>query len=302
MVDKGIRIRPSIDSDFRRWQSGSTLYLCVVWRKLSLFSDEVLGIGVIELKQISVRYGDAVVALQPTSVTFRQGEFTVLLGASGAGKSTLLRAINLLTPPSEGEVWIAGERVSHGPALRRHRRNTAMIFQQHHLIKRHSALRNTLAGRLGYYSSLRSFWPMGRQDRELALRCLDRVGLLDKALARADHLSGGQQQRVGIARALAQQPRILLADEPVASLDPSNAEQVMALLQRICREDGLTAIVSLHQLDLAKAFAQRIVALQGGRVVFDGAAAELDEAVVERIYRSPAAASPVTESREGCEQ
>ncbi len=239
----------------------------------------------IQLKQLSVEYQrDNLIALHPTTIEFHSGELTVLLGASGAGKSTLLRSINRLTPPTSGEVFINQQPLSNASSLRKHRRNMAMIFQQHQLIKRQSVLKNVLAGRLGYYSSLRSLLPMRTADRHIALECIERVGLLDKALSRVDCLSGGQQQRVGVARALAQQPQIILADEPVASLDPRSAEQVMSLLQRICDEDGITPIISLHQLELAKKYAQRIVALAKGRVVFDGPVAQLSRDIERKIY------------------
>jgi len=241
----------------------------------------------IQLTQVSVAYNRGTfIALHPTNIEFRRGELTVLLGASGAGKTTLLRSINRLTPPSSGEILINHQSIEDGHSLRQHRRNTAMIFQQHQLIKRQTVLQNVLAGRLAYYSSLRSLLPMGQQDRQLALMCIDRVGLLDKALARVDCLSGGQQQRVGIARALAQQPTFILADEPVASLDPSSAEIIMSLLQRLCLEDGITPIISLHQLELAKTYARRIVALAKGRVIFDGPIDSLTNEVVEQIYQA----------------
>lgn len=240
----------------------------------------------IQLQQLTITYPDAAQpALLPTSLSFDQGELVVLLGASGAGKSTLLRAINLLNQPSAGEILVAGERIQNARALRRHRRNSAMVFQQHQLLPQHTALHNVLLGRLGYYSSLRSLFPMRDHDKRLALHCLDRVGLLDQALARVDRLSGGQQQRVGIARALAQQPKVILADEPVASLDPVSARQVLTLLHDICKEDGLTAIVSLHQLDYAKEFAERIVALSAGRVMFDGPLSDLNDPLVSSIYQ-----------------
>jgi phosphonate transport system ATP-binding protein len=199
----------------------------------------------------------------------------------------LLRCINLLNRPTGGEVRVEGLGVvSRDPApQRRHRRDTAMIFQQHQLIGRHSALRNVLVGRLGHYASLRTLLPFPREDKRLAPECLERVGLVDRALQRVDNLSGGQQQRVGIARGLAQGPRILLADEPVASLDPATSRQVLSLLRQICKEDGLTAVVSLHQVEFAFDCADRIVGLTDGRVVFDGAAAVLDEVIVETIYR-----------------
>ena len=241
----------------------------------------------IELKQLSIAYNNGgLIGLHPTDLVFRRGEFTVLLGASGAGKSTLLRAINLLNTPSSGEVHVDGQLIRTATALRHHRCNTAMVFQQHQLIRRQHVLRNVLAGRLGYYSSLRSLLPMSADDRRLALNCLQRVGLLDKALQRVDTLSGGQQQRVGIARALAQQPRVILADEPVASLDPNSAQQIMNLLQQVCHENGITAIVSLHQLELAKAYAQRIIGLAEGRVVFDGTIEQLNDDIIRQIYRN----------------
>jgi phosphonate transport system ATP-binding protein len=162
-----------------------------------------------------------------------------------------------------------------------------MIFQQHQLIGRLSVLRNVLTGRLGHHSTLRTFLPAPHADRLIALDCLDRVGLLDKALARVDQLSGGQQQRVGIARAIAQRPAIVLADEPVASLDPASAEQVLDLIHGICKADGITAVVSLHQIELARRFADRLVGVCAGRVVFDGRAGELRQADLDRIYRRP---------------
>jgi phosphonate transport system ATP-binding protein len=170
--------------------------------------------------------------------------------------------------------------------LRAQRLTTGMIFQQHHLIGRLSVLRNVLVGRLGARGTLSSMLPASRRDRHLALAAIDRVGLLDRALDRADTLSGGQQQRVGIARAMAQEPVIVLADEPVASLDPATAERVLTDLHRICREDGITAIVSLHQVEFARRFADRIIGLCRGRVVFDGAAAALTGAAIARIYEA----------------
>jgi phosphonate transport system ATP-binding protein len=159
-----------------------------------------------------------------------------------------------------------------------------MVFQQHQLIGRHSALQNVLLGRIGYYSALRSLFPLPHADRVFALECLERVGMLDKALERVDQLSGGQQQRVGIARALAQRPRLVLGDEPVASLDPANAEMVLELLRRVCKQDGITAILSLHQVDLAQAYADRIIGLAHGAVVFDGAPQHLTPAYLAQLY------------------
>ena len=238
----------------------------------------------IELENISVQYG-SVVALHPTSLLFKQGQFTVLLGASGAGKSTLLRCLNLMRQPNSGNIKVKGlEALTEPEALRIHRRQTGMIFQQHQLIGRRTALQNVLMGRLGYHSTFRSLFPLPRQEQTIGLQSLERVGLLDKALSRVDQLSGGQQQRVGIARALAQQPRLILADEPVASLDPATAEKVLALLHRICIEDGISAVVSLHQVDLATRFADRIIGLSHGRVVCDAAPEQLTADHVAELY------------------
>lgn len=243
----------------------------------------------IKLNDVSVRFGDAV-ALQPSSLTLHRGQFTVLLGASGAGKSTLLRCLNLMREPSKGSVYVDGiGDLRDRRALRAHRLQTGMIFQQHQLIGRHTALQNVLMGRLGFHSTLRSMLPLPQAEQEIALQCLDRVGLLDKALSRVDQLSGGQQQRVGIARALAQRPKLILADEPVASLDPATADKVLALLHEICREDGISAIVSLHQVDLAKRYADRILGLAQGKIVFDAAPDELTPELATALYRYNAA-------------
>ena len=161
-----------------------------------------------------------------------------------------------------------------------------MIFQQHQLIERQTALQNVLMGRLGYHSFFRTLFPLSKAEQELGLQCLKRVGLLDKALCRVDELSGGQQQRVGIARVLAQKPKTILADEPVASLDPATADKVLNLIHTICKEDGISAVVSLHQVDLAKKYGDRIIGLAGGRVVFDGQPDELSERQVEALYQN----------------
>ena len=168
--------------------------------------------------------------------------------------------------------------------LREHRRQTGMVFQQHHLIGRQTVLANVLMGRLATRSTWQALLPWTRNDKLLALEALDRVGLADKAMTRADALSGGQQQRVGIARALIQKPRLMLADEPVASLDPVTAENVLTLLHDICKTDRLTAVVSLHQVDYAKRFADRIVGLNNGSVVFDGKPDALADVDIERLY------------------
>jgi phosphonate transport system ATP-binding protein len=243
---------------------------------------------------LEVTYPNGVRALQRCSLSFAPGSFTVLLGTSGAGKSTLLRCLNGLVTPSAGRVVAAGiGDLSHKGALRAHRRGTGMVFQQHHLIGRQSVLANVLMGRLGYHGALATLRPWSHAEKELALQAIERVGLLDRALHRADQLSGGQQQRVGVARALVQRPRILLADEPVASLDPATADKLLSLMNGICRGDGLTAVVSLHQLELATRFADRIVGLKAGAIVFDGAPGELSPRLAAELYSSaPGTARP----------
>ncbi|MEQ1716888.1 MAG: phosphonate ABC transporter ATP-binding protein [Hyphomicrobium sp.] len=243
----------------------------------------------LRLVDVTVSYGSGTAALEPTTLAFAEGQFTVLLGASGAGKSTLLRSLNGLVRPTVGDVLRAetGSIFARSGVLRTHRRSTGMIFQQHHLMGRLSVLNNVMIGRLGHRGLVASLLPATRIDRHIALSAIDRVGLLDRALDRADKLSGGQQQRVGIARALAQKPRIVLADEPVASLDPATAEKVLSDLHRICREDGITAVVSLHQVEFARRFADRIIGLSKGRIVFDGPPRDLNGTAASKIYESP---------------
>jgi phosphonate transport system ATP-binding protein len=237
------------------------------------------------LRQASVTYPGGRTALRPADIQFAEGRITVLLGPSGAGKSSILRLLNGLVSPTQGHVVRTGIGSLDEPrALRAHRLSTAMIFQQHHLIGRLTVLDNALLGRLGFWSALQTILPPSRRDRLLALAALDRVGLAARALDRADGLSGGEQQRVGIARAMAQQPSILLADEPIASLDPAAAERLLSDLRRICRDDGLTAVVSLHQVEFARRFADRIVGVRLGRIVFDGPPAALDAHAVDEIY------------------
>jgi len=233
-------------------------------------------------------YPNGVRAVMPTSLVVPKGQFLVLLGPSGAGKSTLLRCLNGLVKPTQGDVTVdgLGSIFGNSRTLREHRRRTGMIFQQHHLIGRLTALQNVMLSRVSAHSALRSLFSLPRADKLLALQSLERVGLLERTLDRVDQLSGGQQQRIGIARAMAQRPQIVLADEPVASLDPATGEKVLADLHRICREDNITAIVSLHQTDLARQFADRVIGMANGRVVFDGPAPLLSQAVLDQIYRA----------------
>jgi phosphonate transport system ATP-binding protein len=237
------------------------------------------------LDNVGVVYPGGVEALRDVSLTFEPGQLCAVIGPSGAGKSTLLRCLNLLVRPTTGTVATGADAPVVGrAAIRAHRARTGFVFQQHQLQQRQSVLANVMLARLSYHGSLRSLFPLPAADRIAALRSLERVGLLDRALNRADHLSGGQQQRVGIARALAQVPQVMLADEPVASLDPSSARSVLSLLHQICREDGIPTVINLHQVGFAREFADRVIGLNTGRVVFDGPPDALTDAALEEIY------------------
>ena len=250
---------------------------------------------VLLLEGVSKRYGGTA-ALDQVSLAVEAGEIVVLLGPSGAGKSTLFRCVTGLVRPDDGEIRVLGTRLNglSRRDLRGLRRSIGLVFQQFNLIGRLSALKNVLAGRLGelpfWRVALRAF---PQADRQRALASLDAVGLLERAYQRADSLSGGQQQRVAIARALTQEAQIILADEPVSSLDPETARTVLSLLTQLGRERGIAVVCSLHQVELARRFADRIVGLRGGRVVFTGRPEALDEAALDRIYRgTPAPGGP----------
>ncbi|OBB78022.1 phosphonate ABC transporter ATP-binding protein [Mycobacterium colombiense] len=252
----------------------------------------------IQLYDVSVRY-EATTALHPLTLGFPAGSFTVLLGPSGAGKSTLLRCMNHLVVPTSGFIEVAGiGPLDSSSRVRVHRRRTGMIFQQHQLIGRHTALHNALLGCVASTSVLHGFWRINDTETYRALAALDRVGLLSKAMVRADRLSGGEQQRVGIARALTQQPDIVLADEPVASLDPETAISVLSMLREICRQDGITAVVSLHQVELARRFADRIVGLSAGRVIADAPPNQINSAQIDRIYHRADSSPTVPTAKE----
>jgi len=230
--------------------------------------------------------GGKIVAVHNVSFTLSRGEFLVVLGPSGAGKSTLMRCINHLAVPTAGRILVNGREVTRKHReLRKLRQGIGMVFQQFNLVLRLSVIMNVLAGRLSYRSAWRSlFYSFTHEDRVIALEALEMVGLSHKAFQRADTLSGGEQQRVGIARALAQRPSVILADEPVASLDPKIARQVLGYLKDISQRLGISVICNLHQIDFAREYAQRIIGLARGELIFDGRPDELTPEVVERIY------------------
>ncbi|MEM9293759.1 MAG: phosphonate ABC transporter ATP-binding protein [Acidobacteriota bacterium] len=246
-----------------------------------------------EFRDASVTYKGGVHAMRSLNLTIEPGEFVVIVGLSGAGKSTLLRAVNGLVRLTAGSVTVGSTQIPSGSGgtreLRKVRSRVGMIFQDYRLIQRISVIENVLLGRLSQVPTWRTMaglWP--QRDKAIAYEALQRVGIEEKAWVRASNLSGGQQQRVGIARALAQQPAIILADEPVASLDPVTSRQVMEDLVRINRELGITTLVNLHFLDLAKEYGERIIGLQAGELVFDGSADTVTDDDFHRIYgRAP---------------
>ena len=240
----------------------------------------------LELSKVTKRFGDTI-AVNNVSLTFTPGQMVGVIGRSGAGKSTLLRLINRLASAGEGRISFGGTDVGslEGKALRAWRARCAMIFQQFNLVNRLDVLTNVMIGRLGTAATLPiMFKRFPEADRVNAALALDRLDLLSQALQRADTLSGGQQQRVAIARALMQKPSLILADEPIASLDPRNARLVMDALRAINRQDKITVITNLHTLDAARAYCDRIVGMAQGRVVFDGTPAQLTSAVIQEIY------------------
>jgi len=241
----------------------------------------------LRIESLTKVFPDGTVALRNVSFTVQDGEFLAIIGLSGSGKSTLLRCINRLIDPTEGRVlWDNVDiTAAKGAELRHIRRQIGMIFQQFNLVKRSTVMTNVLSGRLGYadpWWSLVHRFPA--EDRERARAALDRVGIPEKADNRADQLSGGQQQRVGIARALMQEPRLMLADEPVASLDPVLAHSILQYLELLNRQDGITVLCSLHFLDLVHRYATRVVGLKAGELVFDGLPAELTRARFKEVY------------------
>jgi phosphonate transport system ATP-binding protein len=246
----------------------------------------------LEISALRKEYKGGPVALESLDASVKRGEYLSIIGLSGAGKSTLLRCINRLIDPTSGAIIfnpaegkpIAVHRLE-GNALIAFRRRIGMIFQHFNLVPRLTVFKNVLAGRIGYKTTGQAIsHSFTRDEQDYALRCLDRVGILDKAYVRADQLSGGQMQRVGIARALMQQPEMILADEPVASLDPATSRTILEHLRGICHEDGITVVCNLHDLGFAKEYSDRIVGLADGKLIYDGPPDGVDAETYEIVY------------------
>ena len=241
----------------------------------------------IKFENVSVTYPGGVEALKDLNLEIKDGDFIIIVGLSGAAKSTLLRTVNNLVKPSTGSVYLEGKNVTSAKKkeLKKIRSQIGMIFQTFNLVNRSTVLKNVLTGRLSNISTIRSIlglWP--KDQKEMAFEALNQVEILEKAYVRASNLSGGQQQRVGIARALSQKPKVMLADEPVASLDPITSRVVMSYLKKINTELGITTIVNLHFLDLAKEFGDRLIGLRDGKLVFDGNVNDVSDEDFENIY------------------
>ena len=242
---------------------------------------------ILAFDKVSKEYPNGTKALKNVSFEVHEGEFVSVIGPSGSGKSTILRSINHLIPITSGEVYVDGEQVSglRGKRLRALRRKVGMIFQNYNLVYSLSVLQNVLHGCLGYMGGLQGiFGRYSEKDKERALALLAELGMDSFSLNRASDLSGGQKQRVGIARAIMQNPRLLLCDEPIASLDPSSSKTIMDILRDMTQKRNIACIVNLHQLDVALAYSTRIIGLSKGEIVFDGAPENLTDEIIERIY------------------
>lgn len=242
---------------------------------------------ILKFDKVSKYYPNGVHALNQVSLEVMEGEFVSVIGPSGSGKSTLLRAINRLIPISGGTVWLDGQVVSelHGKKLREQRRKVGMIFQNYNLVYSLSVLQNVLHGRLGYMNGWKGvFGIYSEPDKRKALNLLKELGLEQFSYNRTSDLSGGQKQRVGIARAIMQNPKLLLCDEPIASLDPSSAKTIMELLHDMTQKRNIACIVNLHQLDVALKYSTRIIGLSKGEIVFDGTPDQLTDEMIEKIY------------------
>ncbi|MDK8642744.1 phosphonate ABC transporter ATP-binding protein [Niallia taxi] len=243
--------------------------------------------SILKVTNLVKRYNGGTLALKDINLEVKKGEFIAVIGPSGAGKSTLLRSINRLIEPTEGSIEFLDQRIekANKSELRKIRSKMGMIFQHYNLIYRSSVLENVLHGRLGYMGSVAGvFNRYKEEDKQEAIMLLEKVGLEAEIYKRADELSGGQKQRVGVCRALAQNPELILADEPIASLDPKSSAVVMDAIYKNCKEQGIACLVNLHQVDVAKRYATRIVAVKAGTIVFDGQASELTEEMIEYLY------------------
>ncbi|TCU68163.1 phosphonate transport system ATP-binding protein [Tissierella praeacuta] len=241
----------------------------------------------LKLENVTVSYDGNVLALENANVEVEQGEFVGIIGSSGSGKSTMLKTINLLVRPINGKIYIDNVDITklNNYDLRTMRRGIGFIFQDYNLIDRSSVLDNVLMGRLGYKSSFKSiFGIFNEEDYERANRALNQVGLSEKIFERADQLSGGQKQRVAIAKTLCQRPKIILADEPVASLDISSSQTIMNYFKTINEKKNITILINLHDVNLAKRYCNRIIALKKGKILFDGRAGDLDDKILKGIY------------------
>jgi len=240
----------------------------------------------LKVENLTKVYPNGTQALKDVSFEVKDGEFLAVIGLSGSGKSTLLRCINRLIEPTSGKIYWNNQDVTASTTdIRKVRRQIGMIFQQFNLVKRSSVLTNVLSGRLGYVNPfLSSLHIFSAEDQKRAMDSLEQVGLADKAYVRADSLSGGQQQRVGIARALMQEPKLILADEPVASLDPVLAHSILKYLEQLNKSRGITVLCSLHFLDLVHRYATKAIALKDGELVFEGLPKQIDDAQFKSIY------------------
>lgn len=242
---------------------------------------------IMSIENLNKEYSKGKTVLKDVNFDIKKGELLSIIGPSGAGKSTLLRSINRMIEPTSGKIDFDNKNITKikGKELRKMRTNIGMIFQHYNLVDRLSVFENVLHGTLGYKNSIQGIFSMYTEsEKEEALDIITELGIQDHIYKRCDELSGGQKQRVGIARALVQKPKIILCDEPIASLDPSSSRIIMEHLRKICNEKGITVIVNLHQVDVAKNYSDRIIGLNSGEVVFNGHPNEINKEVIQKIY------------------